>query len=106
MSSRGDQSLAEAIRSAFKDAEDILKVLRERFEKDAAQMKSANDGQRTVADLQEFARNGLVGLCRSAGIPAAKTDNLLLYRNAKMWLEEVLLQHLLFMLLLMGKGPR
>jgi len=103
--SRGDSTSGEAaIRKAFRDAETIRDVLHDRIEKDGEQMQGVNGGTQTLGDLREFARNGLASLCRRMGIPETKTQSIFVSPVVKMWLQEVLLKHAIFSLLLMGKG--
>lgn len=89
---------------AFRDAEAIRDILHGRIEKDGGQMQSVNGGKQTLADLQEFARNGIAGLCKRMCVPQTKTESIFLSQPVTMWLQEVLLKHAIFSLLLMGKG--
>ena len=101
----GNDSVFDAIRQGFREAEDALMKLHTRFENDVESMRSVRDGQQTLGDLQELARNGIEGLLTRAGIPAYKTTHIHQYKLVQSWLEEVCLKKLFFTLLMMGKGP-
>jgi len=100
----GSMNMDAVIRKAFRDAETIRDLVHDRITKDGDPARGATSGQQTVLDLQELGRSGLAGLCKRMGIPQSHTEDIFLIPFAKMWLQEVVLKHMIFSMLLMGKS--
>src|SRR5947199_10836228 len=98
MNKFGDKSFLEGTKLAFFEAEHIVGSLHDRITEAGTSPDSPQYGKQTLGDLQEFAKNGLEGLCKRIGIPQEQTRYIMVSPTANAWLTEVVLKLLFYSL--------